>query len=110
MLRPLVLMLALTAGCSQLIPSLGGPNVAANTQIGRENTQTVGQDRRSSVEVRAPVETVDQSETQTKTGPVESLQITNIPPWVILLLLLGWLLPSPNEMARAIQKLFRRRS
>ena len=27
---------------------------------------------------------------------------TNIPPWVIILLILGWLLPTPTEMGRGI--------
>jgi len=46
---------------------------------------------------------------------VEEVEInnTNIPPWVILLLLLGWLLPTPQEMIRdifnAILDLTRRR-
>jgi len=33
---------------------------------------------------------------------VENLDIinTNIPPWVMLLLILGWLLPTPTEIAR----------
>ena len=82
--------------------------MAANTQLGRENTQTIGQDSRNSVEVRAPVDTVDQSDTGTKTGPVENLQVTNIPPWVILLLIIGWLLPSPGELGRMIARPFRR--
>ena len=107
-------LLALT-GCTGTPLSLltgGGPNVAANTQIGRENTQTVGQDRRFQPEVKteAPIETVEQSSNEIKTGPVENIQVTNIPPWVILLLIIGWLLPSPGEMGRSIASLFRRRT
>jgi hypothetical protein len=39
---------------------------------------------------------------EVETGKVENLDIinTNIPPWVILLLILGWLLPTPTEIAR----------
>jgi len=39
---------------------------------------------------------------EVETGSVESLDIinTNIPPWVMLLLILGWLLPTPTEIAR----------
>ena len=39
---------------------------------------------------------------EVETGSVGSLDIinTNIPPWVMLLLILGWLLPTPTEIAR----------
>ena len=39
---------------------------------------------------------------EVETGKVENLDIinTNIPPWVMLLLILGWLLPTPTEMVR----------
>jgi hypothetical protein len=107
-------LLVLT-GCSGTPLSLltgGGPNVAANTQIGRENTQTVGQDKRFQPEVRteSPIETVEQSSNDIRTGAVENIQVTNIPPWVILLLIIGWLLPSPGEMGRSIASIFRRRT
>jgi hypothetical protein len=41
---------------------------------------------------------------EVETGTVENLDIinTNIPPWVILLLILGWLLPTPTEMIRGV--------
>lgn len=105
-LAAFIALLTLTA-CSGTPLSLltgGGTNVAANTQLGRENTQTVGQDRRNTVEVRAPVETVDQSSVQTKTGPVENITISNIPVWVVLLLILGWILPSPGEIYRSLRR------
>ena len=113
MANRLLIVLVMIAGCSPIgLPLGGGPNVAANTQIGRENTQTVGQDSRFQPEVKteASIETVEQSRNEVKTGPVENLQVTNIPPWVILLLIIGWLLPSPGEMGRTIASLFRRRT
>jgi hypothetical protein len=33
---------------------------------------------------------------------VGKLNIQNIPPWVMILLLLGWLLPTPTEMGRGM--------
>ena len=113
--RLLVLLLVLTgvtSSCSPVGLPLGGTNVAANTQVGRENTQTVGQDKRFQPEVRteAPIETVEQSSNEIRTGAVENIQVTNIPPWVILLLIIGWLLPSPGEIGRSIATLFRRRT
>ena len=94
----------LLTGCSQ-IPSFlsgGGTNVAANTQIGRENTQNVGLNSsiRPQLRVEAPVETVVQDTSTTKN--------TEIDPLMLILLVLGWLAPSPNEMGRGILKLFRR--
>ena len=81
----------------------GGPTVNSNAQIGKENRQSV-----LSVEQKEEV-TAGRDVVQTEiikeveTGKVENLDIinTNIPPWVILLLILGWLLPTPTEIARS---------
>ena len=81
----------------------GGPTVNSNAQIGKENRQSV-----ISVEQKEEV-TAGRDVVQTEiikeveTGKVENLDIinTNIPPWVILLLILGWLLPTPTEIARS---------
>jgi hypothetical protein len=82
----------------------GGPTVNSNAQVGKENRQSV-----VSVEQKEEV-TAGRDVVQTEivkeveTGKVENLDITNtnIPPWVILLLILGWLLPTPTEIARSI--------
>ena len=97
--------LLLLTNCSQ-IPSFlsgGGTNVAANTQIGKENTQNVGLNTslRPQLRVEAPVDTVVQDTSTTKN--------TTIDPLMLILLVLGWLAPSPNEMARGIRNLFRRK-
>jgi len=94
------------AGCGASPLSLltgGGTNVAANTQIGRENTQNVGLNTslRPQLRVEAPVETVVQDTSTTKN--------TEIDPLMLILLVLGWLAPSPNEMGRGILRLFRRK-
>jgi len=80
----------------------GGPTVNSNAQIGKENRQSV-----MSVEQTEEVSAgrdVIQTEIikEVETGKVENLDIinTNIPPWVVLLLILGWLLPTPTEIAR----------
>ena len=71
----------------------GGPNVAANVQAGAENNQTGVQ-----------VGDITKAETVysgvAPSGSVGSLNISNqdIPVWVILLLILGWVLPSPREI------------
>lgn len=89
------------AGCGTLPLGFlggGGPNVAANTQIGRENVQQVvaSQER-----IEAGRDVVQK---ELEAGPVESLTVNNqnIPPWVLLVALIGWLLPTPTQMGQAI--------
>ena len=101
-----LLLTLLLSGCgiTSLLPFGGssGPTVNSNAQIGKENRQSV-----LSVEQREEV-TAGRDVVQTEiikeveTGKVENLDIinTNIPPWVMLLLILGWLLPTPTEIAR----------
>jgi len=104
MLRVILLTLMLS-GCSSLplgILGGGGPNVAANTQIGKENRQTAfGYEQKTEVGR-------DFIQKDLSAESVENLTVKNenIPPWVILLLLIGWLLPTPNEIARWVYKLF----
>ena len=60
----------------------GGPTVNSNAQIGKENRQI---------------------------GLSFEEEITagrDIPPWVIILLILGWLLPTPTEMGRGLLNFF----
>lgn len=107
-----------TASCSGINPLgalTGGTNVAANTQIGRTNTQTVGTTNNTDAGIRTEgnVENINQdiaSDNTVSTERVENLTVNEIPPWVVLLLLLGWLLPTPSQIAESILNLFRRRS
>ena len=104
-MRWLILVLFLS-GCGLstlgLLGGSDGPTVNSNAQIGAENRQAV-----MSVEQTEEV-TAGRDVVTTKvlkeieTGMVEKLNIQNIPPWVMLLLLLGWLLPTPTEMGRSI--------
>jgi len=102
-----VLLLTLLLSSCGTIPFLsgGGPNVAANTQIGKENNQGVNTnvDRsiRPVLRPEGPVETVQQDNSTTNN--------TEIDPLLLILLVLGWLAPSPNEIARGIRNLFRRK-
>ena len=100
-MRWLVLTLLLSScGLTSLLPTGGGPNVAANTQIGKENRQAV-----ISIEDKTSAGR-DIVTKEVETGKVENLDIinTNIPPWVILVLILGWILPTPTQMARAVYR------
>lgn len=92
----------------------GGTNVAANTQIGKTNSQTLGTTTNiaPTVDVRpnSRVDTIDQSNNTSKVSSdrVESVVVNEVPVWVVILLILGWLLPSPNEIGRWIRNPFRR--
>ena len=90
------------AGCSSLAPlSLltgGGPNVAANTQIGKTNNQGVNVSTTApQIRPEAPVDTINQTNNNTEIDPL-----------LLLLLILGWLAPSPNEIGRGILRLFKK--
>ena len=107
LLWPLVLSaLVILPSCSAINPlSLltgGGPNVAAQALVGKEVVQGVSiKTAAPSVSIRpnARVETIDQSTTNN----------TTVDLWVLILLILGWLLPSPNEIARWVTSLFKRK-
>jgi hypothetical protein len=102
----LVALLALS-GCGGGPLSLltgGGPNVAANVQAGKENTQ-------QAVAVQQKTEAGRDVIQQTSPVVAENIKEVNIqqtPLWILVLLILGWLLPSPNEIARWIRGLFKR--
>jgi hypothetical protein len=112
LLLPLVLMLTVSCSSGALgILTGGGPNVAANTQVGKTNTQTIG--TTNNVEQRLEVgvaERINQANdnNKVKADAVQTVVVNEVPVWVILLLLLGWLLPSPNEMGRWIRSPFSR--
>lgn len=104
-MRWLILTLFLSScGLTSLIPT-GGTNVAANTQIGKENNQgintSIDRSVRPVLRPEGPVETVQQDNSTTN--------ISEVDPLLLLLLVLGWLAPSPSEIGRGILKLFRRR-
>jgi hypothetical protein len=116
-LRLLLLLLVLTsiASCSAsplgLLGMKSGTNVAANTQVGKTNSQTLGKTTNS--EQTLSFDTADRvfqttDTSRVKTERVENLTVNETPMWVILLLILGWLLPSPNEIGRWISSLFSR--
>lgn len=105
MVRTLLLLLLLSSCGSLPFLSGGGPNVAANTQLGQENyqgvTTSVDTSVRPVLRPEGPVETVQQDNSTTNN--------TEIDPLLLILLVLGWLAPSPNEIARGIRDLFRRK-
>ena len=104
-MRWLLLALFLSScGLSTLLPlgGSGGPTVNSNAQVGAENRQAVmSVEQTEEVTAGRDVITTEVLK-EVETGMVEKLNIQNIPPWVILLLILGWLLPTPTEMGRGM--------
>jgi len=76
----------------------GGPNVAANIQAGKTNSQTIGTTK--NVEQRTESGDIKSVEAKVSAERVDEVTVNEVQPWVILLLILGWLLPSPNEIGR----------
>ena len=82
----------------------GGPTVNSNAQIGKENKQSVvSYEQEETTSAGRDVITTEVLK-EVEAGPVDTLKInnTNIPPWVLLVLLLGWILPTPTQIGRAI--------
>ena len=102
------LLIALT-GCGKLplgMLSGGGPNVAANTQVGRENVQqAVAQQTRTTAGRDVVTNT-----REVQADQVEAVTINNqqVPLWMVALMLFGfilwsyllWMLPSPDQIWR----------
>ena len=116
MFARVVLICLLLGACSGTPLSLltgGGPNVAANTQAGRTNVQSAVSaisDQRVTSPESSRIEQ-NSGDNPIRTEQVESIVIRNdTPAWVILMLIIGWIAPSPTEIARGIRSLFRRRN
>lgn len=124
-------LVALT-GCSGLSPltALGGKPVGVNAQLGKENEQVIGvkteatYGNNSFVAPPAPVEVttsvrpvarptsvnqVQAQENNVKADTVENITVHEVPPWIVLVALLGWLLPTPSQIGRSFINLFRRK-
>lgn len=104
-----LLLILFLSGCVNPMSLLtgGGPNVAANVQAGAENNQALSQvDNSTASEAGRDVITVTELEPLNTSGPVGSIQVMNqdVPFWVIVLLILGWVLPSPREIWRGFLK------
>lgn len=106
----LCLCLAMAA-CGSLAGKLvgaisGGPNVAANVQAGRTNAQTVGQAVFSNQRIIRPqARSIEQStgRTSVRSDSVQTIVVQeDPPPWLLLVALAGWLLPTPRQMGAAL--------
>ena len=105
-------------GCSQVAKALlsgGGPNVAANTQAGKTNSQTVGETSLTEQKITNSsagkiVQTSDK--TKVKADSAETITINELPVWLVgvfLALLIAWSyllwkLPSPDQIWKKKEK------
>lgn len=80
--------------------------MAANIQAGKTNSQTLGTTK--IVEQNTESGDIKSVDSKVSAESVEKVTVNETQPWVILLLILGWLLPSPNEIGRWIKSLFTR--
>ena len=90
----------------------GGPSVLANTQAGKTNNQTIGTSTVTEQKlVRPQARTINQTSdtNRVRADSVKTVVVNEVPTWIILLLVLGWLLPSPGEISRKIKNAFRKK-
>jgi hypothetical protein len=100
----LVLFLSACGGNPLSLLTGGGPNVASNAQVGKENTQQVVANQ---TKTEAGRDVVQQSSPVVAEN-IKEVTIQQTPMWMLVLLVLGWLMPSPNEIARSIRGLFKK--
>lgn len=115
-LRSLLLLLALisTAGCSNPALSFltgGGPNVAANTQLGQQNTQTIGSSETVKTDIKDVQGDVVQSNDRqsVKADRVETVVVNEYPVWLIIAFVIAVFLDSPIRMIQDILRIFTRK-
>tara|TARA_R110002020_G_scaffold277464_2_gene492899 strand:- start:13 stop:321 length:309 start_codon:yes stop_codon:yes gene_type:complete len=97
MIRVVVLLALLTA-CSPLdlvkpmLSGGSGPSLEVDTTVGDKEESVVGQVG-SSTEIAS----------ESITGGINTTNVQDIPPWVLLVLVLGWMLPSPTVLYKEIK-------
>ena len=99
----LILFLASCGPLSTLASLGGGPSATAiGTQLGKENTQQIVASQTKQEACRDIV--TKQIEAQS----IEKVNINSTPVWLILVAFVGWLLPTPYQIAMWILSLFKR--
>jgi hypothetical protein len=69
-----------------------GPSLEVDTTIGDKEESVVGR-----------VGDTSEIAAESITGGINTTNIQDIPPWVLLLLIVGWVLPSPTSMYKEIK-------
>ena len=111
----MLLTLVFLVGCETIAPIagkiLGGAadkgGIETDLQLGdRENEGSIGesvQKGTGDIEAKDKAKVTVNNTQETADANIESAQnvtVNNIPPWVFLLSLIGWLLPTPQDMGR----------
>jgi len=91
----------------------GGPNVAANVQAGKTNTQTLGTTKVDEGQkiVRPQARDIKQVKNDSNRVNAESIKtvvVNEMPLWIFLVALIGWLAPTPKNIALGFINLFKR--
>lgn len=121
-MKKVILTLAIlltVSGCSavggalvkEVIGGGGGPSLNVDAQVGKENTkQVVGQqERRTVIAGDSSTVTVTERKEKVAADTVETIVVNErTPPWIWLLLVVGWIAPSPNEIGRFLRGLVKR--
>ena len=105
----------LVTGCKGPLSLLtgGGPNVAANVQMAKTATQTIGSttvtgDQKIEGSSGHMVQ-IQEQQSKISAENVGKVTINETPIWMVLLLITGWVLPTPNQIAQWVLNLFKRR-
>ena len=86
-----------------------GPTVNADVQVGKNNTKALVSNSESTDTKAGDNAVITNTKVESQLAPsgnVDSINVMNqdIPLWMILLLVLGWVLPSPIEIWRGFLK------
>lgn len=98
-----IVLIGLLTACSPMDLVKGafsggdGPSLEVDTTVGDKEESVVGQ-----------VGDSTKISTESLSGGINTTNVQDIPPWVVLLLVLGWLLPSHTEMYREVKSWFKR--
>lgn len=123
-LLALAVAAALVSGCSAmdavktgagLLADDKGTEVTASAQVGKDASQqvVVGDQNKTETNVEAEnaeVSHVRQDKTTQVEGKVDNMTVNNlgdVPVWVILLTIVGWMAPTPTNIWRGLTGLFR---
>ena len=100
------------AGALKLLTG-GGPKVAANTQIGKSNNQTIGTSTASGDQkvTRPQARDITQTQDTNKVNAekVKTIVVNEYPVWLILAFVAAVFLDSPVRMVQDLTKFFRKK-
>lgn len=108
-----LLLALLLAGCGASPLNLltgGGPNVAANVQAGKTNSQTLGQTKNVEQSVKQ-AETVRQSseDNQVRADEVHTVVVNQTPIWLVIAFAIALFMDSPLHWPTQIYNAFKRK-